>query len=207
MKCLILGLACLAFISMNCANTMAGTWLSNNRAGGVSGGFTGISPTNGSLSVPLSVTGLHYNSSPTSRTGAFSGIAEPSDLVWAGTYNFDAFGLTIGDTYTFSSPTFGTYLGTVASDIASNLSGSGAGSRTLNLVGTFTPGTNSHYEGDTTSLTNTYLQISFSRNIGGTVNAAWSFDTTAGAPVPEPASIAIFALGAAGFATRRWRRN
>ena len=88
-----------------------------------------------------------------------------------------------------------------------NLPGPGDGSRTLNLIGTFTPGTNSHYEGDTTSLTNTYLQISFSRNIGGTVNAAWSFDTTAGAPVPEPASIAIFALGAAGFATRRWRRK
>ena len=206
MRCLILGLACLAFISMNCANTMAGTWLSNNRAGGVSGGFTAISPTNGNLSVPLSVTGFHYNSGPSSRTGAFAGIVEPGDLVWAGTHNFDAFGLTIGDSYTFSSPTFGTFLGTVVSDTPSNLSGSGAGSRTLDLSGTFTPGTNSHYEGDTTTVTNTYLQIAYDRNVGGTVNAAWSLDTTQ-AEVPEPASIAIFALGAVGFATQRWRRK
>ncbi|MFN6412347.1 MAG: PEP-CTERM sorting domain-containing protein [Planctomycetota bacterium] len=185
---------------------MAGTWLSNNRAGGVSGGFTSISPTNGNLSVPLSVTGFHYNSGPSSRTGAFAGIVEPGDLVWAGTHNFDAFGLTIGDSYTFSSPTFGTFLGTVVSDTPSNLSGSGAGSRTLDLSGTFTPGTNSHYEGDTTTVTNTYLQIAYDRNVGGTVNAAWSLDTTQ-AEVPEPASIAIFALGAVGFATQRWRRK
>jgi len=206
MKRFKLGLTCLALMAMSCVNAMAGTWLSNNREGGVSGAFASISPISGDLSIPLSVTDFFYNSGPTSRSGAFAGITELNDLVWAGMQSFDAFGLTIGDFYSFSSPTFGTFLGKITGENFNNLTGPGAGQRSLDFTGTFSPGSNSHYEGDTTSLENALLQISFSRNAGGTVNASWSFDTTASKPVPEPTSIAIFGLSALGLAFRRLRR-
>jgi len=207
MKRFIVGLACLALMAMSCVDAVAGTWLSNNRAGSISGSFNGLSPTDGDLTVPISVTDFIYNTTPGSRNGAFFGITEPNTMVWAGLKNFDAFGLTVGDAYVFTSPTFGSFTGTVTVEGGSNVAGPGTGNRTLDFTGIFTPGTNPHYEGDSTSLTGATLQVAFSRNLGGSINASWSMDTTAAAPVPEPASIAIFGLGALGFAGRRFRRK
>jgi hypothetical protein len=207
MKRFIVGLACLALMAMSCIDATAGTWLSNNRAGGISGSFAAISPNLGDMTVPISVTTFSHNNSPSSRTGAFDGISEPGELVWSGTYNFDAFGLTVGDAYVFTSLTFGTFSGTVAIEGGFNQSGLGSGNRTIDLTGTFTPGSNAHYEGDTTTLSGATLQIAFSRNAGESVSASWSMDTTGAKPVPEPASIAISGLGALGVAGRRFRRK
>jgi hypothetical protein len=207
MKRFIVGLACMALMAVSCVDALAGVWLSNDRAGSISGSFDGLSPTSGDLTVPISVTDFIYNTTPGSRNGAFFGITEPSTMVWAGLKNFDGFGLTVGDAYVFTSATFGTFTGTVTVEGGTNVAGPGTGNRTLDFTGIFTPGSNVHYEGDSTSLSGATLQVSFSRNLGGSINAAWSMDTTAAAPVPEPTSIAIFALGAAGFADRRFRRK
>ena len=205
MKRFIVGLACLALMAMSCVDAKAGTWLDNNRAGAISGSFGTISPTDGDLTVPITVTDFFYNPGPTSRNGAFTGITETNALVWNVVENFDALGLTVGDAYFFSSPSFGSFTGTVTVENSTNPVGPGTGNRTMDLIGTFTPGSNLHYENDSTSIEDAYLQIAFSRGDGGSINASWSMDTTG--EVPEPASIAIFALGAAGFASRRFRRK
>ena len=200
-------LTCLALIAMSCVNAMAGTWLANNRAGSVTGSFDALIPTTGDLTVPLSVTNFHYNSAASSRLGAFAGITEPGELLWITTQSFDALGFTIGDAYTFTSPTFGVFSGVVSADTSFNAGAStGSGNRTLDLVGTFTPGSNAHYEGDALALVGTTLQIAFSRSPGGSVNASWSFDTTTAGEVPEPTSMAIFSLGALGLAYRNRRK-
>jgi hypothetical protein len=209
MKRFIIGLACLAFTAMSCVDALAGVWTANNGVGSISGSFDAFTPTTGDMTGPLTATNFHYNSSPSSRLAAFAGYTDPlmTEYTWGpnstpNPVNFDAFGSTIGDPYTFTDTIFGTFTGTVASDFEFNAVGPGSGNRTLDLKGLFTPGTNSHYEMDVTGVAAT-LQIAFSRNAGGAVNVAWSMNTE----VPEPASIAIFGLGALGVAGRRFRRK
>ena len=208
MKRFKFGLTCMALVVMSCANAMAGVWLSNNGHGSVSGSFDAFTPVAGDMSGALSVTDFLYNAGASSRQDAFAGIMQAGNLVWAGTYNFDALGSTVGDAYVFTSPTFGTFSGTITGETEFMASAStGTGNRTLDFTGSFTPGGNTHYEGDTATRTLTTLQIAFSRNDGGSFNVAWSMDTTESVPTPEPTSIAIFGLGAVGFAVRRFRRK
>lgn len=208
MKRFNVALTCFALIAVCCVDAMAGTWLANNRAGSVSGSFDSFSPTDGDISNALTVTDFLYNSGSSSRQGAFAGITEVGVMVWSTTAVFDALGLTVGDFYTFTSPTFGSFSGSITAESSTNPSSLvGTGNRTLDFTGIFTPGSNAHYEGDTTSLFGTTLQVAFSRNDGGSINAAWSFDTTAAANVPEPTSMAIFGLGTLGIAVRRIRRK
>ena len=212
MKRFKFGLTCMALVVMSCANAMAGVWLSNNRAGSVSGSFDSFTPTAGDMSGSLSVTNFLYNSGASSRLGAFAGITEVGDLVWGGAFNFDPLGLTVGDVYNFTSATFGNFTGTVVAESSLNASSVNlTGNRTLDLTGIFTPGSNLHYEGDVIPLANTTVQIAFSRNPDmdnpGAINASWSLNTNSASPVPEPTSIAIFAFGAVGFAVRRFRRK
>jgi hypothetical protein len=207
MKRFIIGLACLAFTAMSCVDALAGVWTDNNGVGSISGSFDAFTPTTGDMTGPLTATNFHYNSSPTSRLVAFAGYTDPSILMteyaWATEVaNFTSFGSTIGDPYTFTDTIFGTFTGTVVSDFEFNAVGPGSGNRTLDLVGLFTTGSNSHYAGGPAAVAAT-LQIAFSRNAGGAVNVAWSMNTE----VPEPASIAIFGLGALGVAGRRFRRK
>ena len=209
MKRFIVGLACMALMAVSCVDALAGTWTANNGVGSISGSFDAFTPTTGDMTVPLSVTNFHYNSSPSSRLAAFAGYDDPgmTEYAWGPnptpyTQNFDAFGSTIGDSYTFTNAIFGTFTGSVVSDFEFNAAGTGSGNRTLDLVGVFTTGSNTHYVGGPASVDAT-LQIAFSRNFGGAVNVAWSMNTE----VPEPTSIAIFGLGALGFAGRRFRRK
>ena len=211
MKRFIVGLACMALMAVSCVDALAGTWTANNGVGSISGSFDAFTPTTGDMTVPLSVTNFHYNSSPSSRLAAFAGYTDPgpmTEYAWGPnptpyTQNFDAFGSTIGDSYTFTNAIFGTFTGSVVSDFEFNAAGTGSGNRTLDLVGVFTTGSNTHYVGGPASVDAT-LQIAFSRNFGGAVNVAWSMNTS---NVPEPTSIAIFGLGALGFAGRRFRRK
>lgn len=217
MKRFMSGLATVALVALSSVSAMAGVWLDNNRSGSIAGSFDSFTPTSGSLAGALTAKDFYYSPGSINRTGAFAGITEVNSLVWdtAGFLNFDASGLTVGDAYTFSSSSFGTFVGTITGEVVNNLNGDIllAGSRQLNFVGTFTPGGNSHYEGDTATLTNVTLQINFSRNASpngttsGSINASWSMDTAGAAPVPEPTSMAIFGLGAAGLAFRRYRRK
>ena len=210
MKRFIVGLACMALMAVSCVDALAGTWTANNGVGSITGSFDAFTPTTGDMTVPLSVTNFHYNSSPSSRLAAFAGYTDPgpmTEYAWGPnptpyTQNFDAFGSTIGDSYTFTNAIFGTFTGSVVSDFEFNAAGTGSGNRTLDLVGVFTTGSNTHYVGGPASVDAT-LQIAFSRNFGGAVNVAWSMNTE----VPEPTSIAIFGLGALGFAGRRFRRK
>ena len=208
MKRFIVGLACMALMAVSCVDALAGTWTANNGVGSITGSFDGFTPTTGDMTVPLSVTNFHYNSLPTSRLAAFAGYTDPGEYAWGplstpNPVNFDAFGSTIGDSYTFTDTIFGTFTGSVVSDFEFNAAGTGSGNRTLDLVGVFTTGTNAHYAGGPASKLAT-IQIAFSRNFGGAVNVAWSMNTS---NVPEPTSIAIFGLGALGFAGRRFRRK
>ena len=210
MKRFIVGLACMALMAVSCVDALAGTWTANNGVGSITGSFDAFTPTTGDMTVPLSVTNFHYNSSPSSRLAAFAGYTDPgpmTEYAWGPnptpyTQNFDAFGSTIGDSYTFTNAIFGTFTGSVVSDFEFNAAGTGSGNRTLDLVGVFTTGSNTHYVGGPASVDAT-LQIAFSRNFGGAVNVGWSMNTS----VPEPTSIAIFGLGALGFAGRRFRRK
>ena len=219
MKRILLGLVAVASVAVSSIGAFAGVWLDNNGAGSVAGSFDAFTPSSGSLAGPLTVEDFLYNTGSSSRTGAFQGISENNSLVWGGTYNFEQHGETVGDPYSFSSATFGNFVGSVQSETVNNLADDllAPGSRQLNFVGTFTPGSNSHYESDTTSYTNVTLQISFSRSasvdpgnsIPGAINVSWALNTSGGSPsvVPEPTSIAIFSLGAMGFAARRFRRK
>lgn len=217
MKRFMSGLASVALVALSSVSALAGVWLDNDRAGSIAGSFDSFTPTSGSLAGGLTVKDFYYSPGSINRTGAFAGISQPGSLVWdtAGFVSFDAAGLTVGDAYTFSSATFGTFSGVVTGEVVNNLNTNvlQAGSRQLNFVGTFTPGSNSHYQGDTATLANVTLQINFSRNASpngtssGSINASWSMDTAAAAPVPEPTSMAIFGLGAAGLAFRRYRRK
>lgn len=206
MKSLISSVAFTALVSLSCVNAMAGTWLSNNRAGGISvGTFASITPTAGALDGPLSVTDFKFGVG----SGAFNGAATFGTVFFAGSNNFDVFGSVLNDPYTLSSTGFGTFVAKVTVEQSSGVLSDAVGTatRTIGLKGIFTPGNDPHYENDTTSLANTTLTITFSRNEGGSGSASWSFDTSAATVVPEPTSIAIFGLGAAGFAVRRFRRK
>jgi len=206
MKRLISSVAFAVLVSLSCVNAMAGTWLNNNRAGGINNGyFTSSTPTSGALNGSLSVTDFLFGNG----SGAFSGATTNGTIFFAGSDNFDVFGSVLNDSYTFSSTAFGSFSGNVTEEqFSGNLgNATGTATRTLAFIGVFTPGNNSFYEGDTTPLSNTSLTITFSRNNGGSVSTSWSLDTTGAASVPEPTSIAIFGLGAVGFAVRRFRRK
>jgi hypothetical protein len=221
MRRIALGFIAAALMAMTSIDVFAGVWLTNNGAGSVAGSFNSFTPTSGNLAGPLTVTDFLYNAGASSRQGAFDGITETGSLVWTGpgAISFDPNGSTIGDPYTFTSGSFGIFSGSIVSETINNLSADvlEPGSRQLNFVGTFTPGSNSHYEGDTRTFSNVTLQISFNRSesndktnsVPGAINVSWALNTSGASPaaIPEPTSIAIFGLGAVGFAARRFRRK
>jgi len=205
MKRFMAGLACLALVAMSSVSAMAGTWLDNNRTGSINGYFSSFTPTSGALNAGTTVTNFNF----LSGADAFSGLAPVTTTLFAGTKNFDVVGSTIGDSYTFTDAVYGTFVGTITNELTSGDLGAATGvaNLTYSFIGTFTPGSSSFYEGDNTTLSNASFQITFGRTAGGTVSASWSLDTAGSSPVPEPTSIAIFGLGAAGLAVRRFRRK
>ncbi|MFZ4080112.1 MAG: PEP-CTERM sorting domain-containing protein [Pirellula sp.] len=206
MKRLISSVVFAAMVSLSCVNAMAGTWLGNNRAGGINNGyFSSTNPTSGALNGSLSVTNFLFGNG----SGAFLGATSNGTVFFDSSPNFDTFGNVLNDPYTFSSTAFGSFVGNVTVEQSSGTLSelTGVATRTIGFTGTFTPGNSAFYEGDMTSLTNTTLTLTFSRNSGGSINTGWSLDTSAAAAVPEPTSIAIFGLGAVGFAVRRFRRK
>jgi hypothetical protein len=206
MNRVICGIVFVAMVSLSCVDAMAGTWLDNNRAGGINNGFfASTTPTSGALTGSLSVTDFRFGNG----SGAFSGATTNGSVFFAGTRNFDVFGSVMDDFYTISSTAFGTFSGNVTVEQSSGILAdtTGVATRTIGLTGIFTPGDNVFYEGDRTPLANTTLTLTFQRNAGGSISTSWALDTTVATAVPEPTSIAIFGLGAAGVAVRRFRRK
>lgn len=215
MKSVFCCLVAVAVVAMSGVNATAG-WLSGNRAGTVNGNATAFTPGSGSLVVGLTAGTFLASGS----TGAFNGTSPaPASVpgVVFGTLffdspnpgNFDPLGNTVGDGYTFSSAEWGSFVSTISNELTSGdpAAATGVATRTLSFSGTFTPGNSGYYENDATPVAATF-QLTWSRTDGGTNSVSWSFDTTAGAgAVPEPTSIAIFGLGAVGFAARRFRRK
>jgi hypothetical protein len=111
--------------------------------------------------------------------------------------------------FTLSTLAFGTFIGNVVSDTTDSGIVDNAGTRTIVFSGSFQGGTLFDGSGkqDPTTANLTYtLQQSFTNPnkffLSGITRTA--FGTAA---VPEPASMAIFGLGAIGFAARRFRRK
>jgi hypothetical protein len=111
--------------------------------------------------------------------------------------------------FTLSTLAFGTFIGNVVSDTTDSGIVDNAGTRTIVFSGSFQGGTLFDGSGkqDPTTANLTYtLQQSFTNPnkffLSGITMTA--FGTEA---VPEPASMAIFGLGAIGFAARRFRRK
>ena len=121
---------------------------------------------------------------------------------------FDA-GTILGTILTIGSDPsqWGSFTGKVTTDSRSTV---GLGqSRTIIITGNFKPGTDGYY-GAITALEDGVLILTFSKaTAGGSVTSSWALDTVvSNSPaVPEPTSVAIFSLGAVGFAVRRFRRK
>jgi hypothetical protein len=199
---------CLAMVVATSVSSFAGY----TGAGGSVGGYFGQkTPNTGNLSAAYTFldNGLdgafHTNGGGHSGdflTG-FGGVA-----FFTGTYNIGAASAVSSSLITFTSSAFGTFVGNVTSDSGNGLNTQW--SRQLVFTGTFTPGTSDSYSGNNIALANTSFQITMSKSAdGGSHSGNWTLDTTGSTPaaVPEPASLAIFGLGAVGFAARRFRRK
>jgi hypothetical protein len=167
------------------------------------GSFTSMTPgTGGNLAGDITVTNLITSFNPADRLGDFDAVT-PGTEFFSGQYDF--IGTTLGTSRTFTSnANWGTFSGTVTTDSFNSLGGGGE-SRTFVITGTFTPGSGI----GTLPLPSRLgtLILTFSKaTAGGSITRSWALDTT-GSQVPEPASVAIFAFGAAGFAARRFRRK
>jgi len=174
--------------------------------GGSIGGFvTGKSPNTGPLGDAFAISTFTTNGGGFSDD--FNDAGFGNKVFFDGGYNFGTAPITVGTSVNFSSAAFGSFVGTVTAD--NGVAGDNSLlSRQITFVGTFTPGTDGAYNGITTALANTTMQLTVSKSAaGGSHSGNWTMDTSASSAVPEPASIAIFGLGAAGLAVRRFRRK
>ncbi len=209
MKRLVFGL--LAGLAVTLATSLSGFAGYTGAGGIVVGAPSGLSPNSGPLGQAFAVQDTAGDAAFT--TGGNSGNS--GDFAsgfnfknfFSGTYNFGA-PSTVGASGSFGTlSTFGTFSGNVTVD--TGVTGDNAAtSRQIIFSGTFTPGSDAAYSGNTTSLA-ALFQVTISKtSAGGGWTGAWSLDTTANAAaVPEPTSIAIFGLGAVGVAVRRFRRK
>ena len=197
--------ACVAMVVATSLSSFAGY---AGTGGSVGGYFGSKSPNVGNLSDTFVFSDNGGNGAFHTNGGGHTGDFETgfgNSAFFTGNYNIGA-SSAVGSALSFSSAAFGTFDGVVTTD-----SGNGSNSqlsRQLVFIGTFTPGSSGSYNGNTTVLANTTFQITMSKSLeGGSHSGNWTLDTSASSAVPEPASLAIFGLGAAGFAARRFRRK
>ena len=111
--------------------------------------------------------------------------------------------------FTLSTAEFGTFDGFLVSDSGDSNIKDGNGVRAITFVGNFLGGTLFNSSGKQ-GLTAANLTFQLTQNTSGTIlNFSSSINMTASGTsfVPEPASMAIFGIGAIGFAARRFRRK
>lgn len=110
---------------------------------------------------------------------------------------------------TLSTAQFGTFDGFLVSDSGDSSIVNGNGVRAIIFVGNFLGGTLFNGSGKQ-GLTAANLTFQLSQSTSGNVlsfNSSISMTASGTAFVPEPASMAIFGIGAIGFAARRFRRK
>lgn len=204
MKRIVLGMLAIAVMSVaSSVSAFAGY----TGAGGslTSGSFFSSTPgTGGDLHGPITVTDLITSFNPVHRAGDFDSVT-PGSTFFNGTYNFT--GSSFGASQTFTSAlNYGSFGGNVSADDKGTV-GTDGQSRSISITGTFTPDSAL----GTLPLPSRagVLILTFSKaTAGGSITASWALDTTSPpSAVPEPTSIAIFGLGAVGFAARRFRRK
>lgn len=188
MKTLFLAFAVAAATLMSGLSAQAGYL-----TGSGSYSFTLNPSTTGTLATPRTAQSVNF----TSGTGTFAanltnGLAWSNFSITAPTMS----SLTIGDTVAG----FGTFVSSanVVDSQVPNFS------RTIAFTGTFTPTNNTLFPGAQATPANLTITINQS---GSSFSGSFTIAMNPPAAVPEPASMAIFGLGAIGIAARRFRRK
>lgn len=206
MKRIVLGILAIAVMSVaSSVSALAGYVGTGGNLN--NGTFTSAPTTGAGLLGDITVTDFLTSSSAGNALGDFDGVPLGTNF-FSGVYNFT--GTIINTTVSFGSLTdpWGLFTGTITTDARSDLGG-GAESRTIIVTGDFFTGTAAYY-GGSGKKDDGRLILTFSKaSTGGSVTSSWALDTVFSNPsaVPEPTSIAIFGIGAVGFAARRFRRK
>lgn len=200
-------LVMLAMVVMSVASSVSALAGYVGTGGNLNNGSFGVAPVTGAeLLGDIAVQDFTTSSSAGNALLDFDGVPMGTNF-FGGTYNFT--GTILGTILTIGSDPsqWGSFTGEVTTDSRSTV---GLGqSRTIILTGNFKPGTDGYY-GANTALEDGVLILTFSKaTAGGSVTSSWALDTVvSNSPaVPEPTSVAIFSLGAVGFAVRRFRRK
>lgn len=188
MKTLFLAFAVAAATLMSGLSAQAGYL-----TGSGSYSFTLNPATGGTLSTARTAENVNF----TSGTGSFAanltnGLQWSDFSITAPTMS----SLTIGDT----GAGFGTFVST-ANTVDSAIPNT---SRTIQFLGDFTPTNTTLFPG--ALATPAILTITISQS-GSSFSGSFTIAMNAPSAVPEPASMAIFGLGAIGIAARRFRRK
>jgi len=194
--------ACVAMVVATSLSSFAGY---AGTGGGIGGGFTSTFGAGDNLSDAFAATGTGFNAD--GGSGDFADAGFSSIAGFFGVANFGSAPIAIGTAFSVSSALYGSFSGVATSD-----NGDGTVDqlqRSIIFKGTFTPGSSGLYLGNVTPIVDTLFQVTVAKTSAiGFASRSWSLDTTAASSaVPEPASLAIFGLGAAGFAARRFRRK
>ncbi len=156
-----------------------------------------FTPPTGDLGVAFTLSSVE---SATNSTGDFTGL--PQGTIW-GNFSLNAFNAT-GMNLVITNPDFGTFSGTVMGDTGEVFLNPSF-FRNLSVTGTFTPGSNAIYGGDSDTvsadLSITITRANEASAIGGGLTLVTSEST-----VPEPSSIALLGLAAIGGLVYRKRR-
>ncbi|MCU0709842.1 MAG: PEP-CTERM sorting domain-containing protein [Pirellula sp.] len=155
-----------------------------------------INPPSGNLNLGFEISDIVTNNTADGDWAAFTNGTPVTSLMQFGDFPSN------GSTFSFSDPGFGTFEGTVEFD--SGQFGSPLFSqRQIIVVGGFTPGSTLTAQGFT-DLVNGQLSVIIQSIGNGGRSSSIVFGTAA---VPEPASIALVALGISALATGRGIRR
>ncbi|MEY3458803.1 MAG: hypothetical protein RL215_1960 [Planctomycetota bacterium] len=146
----------------------------------------------------------------TSRYGFFEDVNFPKNIPW-GDFSIGAYGQMDGAPITISNASFGTFVGTVLSDVLTRIDPADPNSRVVDrsllFGGVWSPGTYALFDGFRDAVSST-IRMSLITNPGtasGTINADMLL--AANAIVPEPSSTAVLGILAGVQVYRRRRIN
>ncbi len=155
-----------------------------------------ITPTSGSLNQAFTLTDVRTNNTADGDWTAFINGVPVDTSINVGAFN------SVGQVFNFSSTSFGTFTGSVIDD--SGQVGTGiAASRSISVLGLFTPGTLLVASGYN-EVVQGQLLVSLENISGGGRSANMIFGTQA---VPEPSSCVLCVLGIGGWFAARRRRS
>jgi len=179
------------------------------QAGFVSGGINfGAETQNSTSGTVLDTRNIFDVTKGSGSSGDFRSLASggfvPSNTLWQSFTLINPM-----SNITLSTAGFGTFYGVLQSDSGDSSIVNGNGTRTIIFSGNFLGGTLFNGSGKQ-GLTVANLTFQLSQSTSGSVlSFSSSINMTASGTefLPEPASMAIFGIGAIGFAARRFRRK